>query len=90
MAPEMCHVNFRGDLFDPKGELCLQGQRFWRDGTVDEAVAIMKRRFDAAKGTEYEPTQERMDAMLAEIRNGTSSEFRPGWPMLDDNLPTIG
>lgn len=85
-APELYHVNFQGDIYDPKGELRLLGQRFWRDGTVDEAIAIMQRRFAAAKGTEIEPSQEQIDRMIAEIRDGTSTSFRPGWPFLDNNL----
>jgi hypothetical protein len=82
-APTLYHANFRGDIYDPTGELCLQGQRFWRDGTVDEALSIMQRRFDQARGTPYEPSPDDVERMLSNIRAGTDTSFRPGWPMLD-------
>lgn len=45
-APTLSHDRWTEDRYAPDHKLHL-GQRFWRDGTPDEAEAIMHRRLDA-------------------------------------------
>jgi hypothetical protein len=62
------------------------GQGVWRDGTPDEAEAIMRCRIESCKGTSYECDAEREALLVNAVRNppaGEPSEFAPGWPMLD-------
>ena len=63
----------------------ISGQRFWRDGTPDEAEAFMRRRIEKMKGTEWEVTDpEYMAQLIATARDPSqSSEFQKGWPFLD-------
>jgi DNA-directed RNA polymerase subunit RPC12/RpoP len=55
------------------------GQRIWRDGTQQEAVAILTRRFASLKERNYVVPDEVQGQMLAEI-GLPSSEFQKGWP----------
>ncbi len=74
------HVDWRADVrarhYQP-----VKGERIWRDGTPEEARAIVTRRLESARGTEWE----RPESEWAEIIDSivTSSEFQPGWPMLE-------
>lgn len=78
----LSHVVWSSDTPAPDHKLHPR-QRFWRDGTKEEAVAIMRARIDSCKGTQFEvKTQERVDEILASIDDATG-EFQPGWPMLD-------
>lgn len=75
------HTNFKGDVFNDKHEL-HRGQRFFRDGTPDEAVSIIKRRighfFDIGMAVPI-VVQEKL---LHDAQN-TEGEWRKGWPMID-------
>lgn len=75
------HINWRGDVHAPEHKL-HRGQRFWRDGTPDEAETIMRRRLEKSKET-YPCPPEVAERLIAEARDGTSDEFRRGWPMID-------
>jgi hypothetical protein len=75
----MTHVEWHLDVYRP-GYLLAEGERYFADGTVDEAQAILRRRIDKCKGTEYEVAEEDVPALLASV--GSSGEFQAGWPML--------
>ena len=75
------HVNWALDEFAPKHKL-IPGQRFWRDGTADEAEAIIRRRIKQLKDR-YPLEKEDEERLIAECRNGKNHEFHPGWPWLD-------
>lgn len=85
------HAYFGSDVFAPDHKLRV-GQRYWRDGTPDEAAFYMQQRINRCVGTEWECTQ----AMAAELigiarsgESGESSEFGKGWPMLDIYMPPL-
>jgi hypothetical protein len=59
----------------------IKYQKFWRDGTKDEALAIMHRRFEL-----YPTDEDTMQTILGEIEKGRSMEFPKGWPYLDVHL----
>ncbi|MBK8199192.1 MAG: hypothetical protein IPK75_12585 [Acidobacteria bacterium] len=77
----LLHCDFRGDVYAP-GHALNRGQRFWRDGTPEEAEAIMRRRFEMMRA-EYPIAPERAEEIVRQIRDGTCTEFRPGWPTID-------
>lgn len=78
---DLMHVSWHADTFAPEHKL-HKGQRFWRDGTADEAEAIMRRRIDQAKGSKYPIPQSHIDSLIKMARDQTG-EFQKGWPMLD-------
>jgi hypothetical protein len=82
----MTHIIGR-DEYAPNHRL-LPFQRFWRDGTPEEAALIMRERIHLSKGTEYEVTDQRAADLIEMARTGKSHEFQQGWPMLDVELPT--
>lgn len=77
----MNHVEWRQDEPAPDHKL-KHGQRFWRDGTPDEAEAIMRRRVEQAKGTHWAATPDVVAELIKSAREG-EGEFQKGWPMLD-------
>lgn len=77
------HVNWKGDVYAP-GHKLHRHQRFWRDGTPDEAEQIMRRRIEKSKGTAYECPPDHAAELIKSARDGID-EFRPGWPMLESN-----
>lgn len=79
--PTLTHGAWTTDIRAPQHPLHI-GQRFWRDGTPDEAAAIMNARLDSCIGTVYEVTPERRELILKEVRSG-GTEFQAGWPFLD-------
>jgi hypothetical protein len=77
------HVEWHNDTPAPDHKL-IPGQRFWRDGTPDEAEAIMRRRIEKAKGTQWEAGPETVAQLIKAARDESDeSEFRKGWPVLD-------
>ena len=79
----MTHVEWHNDTPSPHHKP-IPGQRFWRDGTPDEAEAIMRRRIEKAKGTRWEADPETAAKLIKSARDESDeSEFRKGWPMLD-------
>lgn len=79
----MSHVEWHSDMPAPNHKLTI-GQNFWRDGTPDEAEAIMRRRIEKAKGSQWEATPKMAEALIKNARDESDeSEFRKGWPTLD-------
>lgn len=85
---ELMHIDFRADHRVPEHKL-HPFQKFWRNGTKAEALAILERRFEmfAASG---QPCPEEVKASLIAQLDGPSegrSEFADGWPTLDIFIP---
>lgn len=86
----LMHSNFHNDFFN-KDHVLNPNQKFWRDGTPDEAVEIIRKRYESFKGTEWEKNDLEIELILVDVKradNGEDShwhEFRKGWPMLDAN-----
>lgn len=79
----MSHVEWQADAPAPNHKLTV-GQRYWRDGTPDEAEAIMRRRIEKSKGTRWEAGPEMVAKLIKAARDESDEgEFRKGWPMLD-------
>ena len=79
----MHHVDWHLDAFAPTHRP-QKYQRFFRDGTADEAEAIMRRRI--ARGVEQgAPMTPEYEAQLLEHARSDSagSEFQKGWPTVD-------
>lgn len=74
------HVDWQRDTYAPDHKP-HRGQRFWRDGTPDEAEAIMRRRI-ASLSDEHPVDKDREAELIKYAREG-EGEFRKGWPMLD-------
>lgn len=74
------HVDWRRDVYAPDHRL-HRGQRFFRDGTPDEAEAIMRRRIEVNRD-KYPIDEEYAARLIKEARDGASSEFQKGWPKL--------
>ncbi|MEE4016114.1 hypothetical protein V1T76_28940 [Roseibium sp. FZY0029] len=82
--PNLRHVNWQHDVYAPEHKLQI-GQRFWRDGTPDEAEAIMRRRIEQEQNTcSLKPKI--AEELIQSIRDGaTDYKFRNGWPIIDQN-----
>jgi len=83
----MFHVEWQRDEPAPDHKL-FTGQRFWRDGTPEEAETIMRRRIERSKGIQCDPSPELAAKLIQSARTGDSDEFRKGWPMLDVHRQT--
>lgn len=83
----MNHIDWRGDLYAPAYKPS-PGERFFRDGTPDEAAAIMQRRIDMTRD-QYPVTPEYERELVEGARNAHATgdqnfhEFQKGWPTLD-------
>lgn len=78
----MRHVDWSLDVRETDHKPLI-GQKIWRDGTPDEAEAIMRRRLEKVKGTQWAPTPEIADKLIKSARDAApESEFHKGWPML--------
>lgn len=75
------HVSWEQDLRKPDWQLRM-GQRFFRDGTPDEAVEIMRKRIAVMQDLDPLP-QHRIDELLRDTKEGRVHEFRSGWPSID-------
>lgn len=75
------HVNWRGDVLAPDHQL-KPGDRFWRDGTHEEAREIMRQRIEMCRGTAYERSEADNQRMVEECVDW--DDFQSGWPMLDE------
>lgn len=83
----MNHVDWQADEYAPNHKL-HRGQRFWRDGTPDEAEAIMRRRIESMRDQYPLPPEEEERLIrgardAAETADDNFHEFQKGWPMLD-------
>lgn len=75
------HENWPDDVYAPNHKP-HKGQRFWRDGTPDEAEAIMRRRFESMKD-QWPITPDYAEELVRKAREGSlTGDFQPGWPML--------
>lgn len=75
------HVDWHLDQHTP--EHCLfKGQRFWRDGTADEAIAIIERRIERFAEAGRPVPDEIAKRLLRDARL-LSGEWQAGWPALD-------
>jgi hypothetical protein len=77
------HAMWSRDRYMPEHKLHPR-QRFWRDGTPDEAEAIMRDRIEAFRA-EYPTTPEEEADLIRRAREGKESEFQSGWPMLSEH-----
>jgi len=77
----MVHGEWSLDVYAPNHQL-HEGQRFWRDGTLEEAAAMVQHRFSMVPSRQV-PSIEKQACMLADVRAGKWAEFAPGWPQLD-------
>lgn len=75
------HADWHLDEYAPN-HAPFKGQRFWRDGTPDEAEDIMRRRIERMKGS-WPITEQQAAELIKRCRDGEESEFRRGWPMID-------
>ena len=91
----MFHAEFYNDKQDEWYKL-NKLQKYWRDGTVEEAIEIIRKRLENADGTDWEKTKEEKEKMILDVGNHACkphtdypdgnhswSEFQKGWPMLD-------
>ena len=78
------HWRFDLDKYSPNYEL-LNGQRYWRDGTKEEAIELLHRRFDIFAGRGQPVPIEVKNSMLLDLEKPSSErrEFQDGWPQLD-------
>lgn len=86
-SESMNHVDWQNDIYAPDFKPAT-GQRFFRDGTPDEAANIMQRRINTMRD-QYPTTQEREAELIEGARNAAETggesfhEFKAGWPTLD-------
>lgn len=82
MGSPMLHIAWQADkrlpAFTP-----WRGMRIFRDGTLEEARAIMRRRIESCRGTEYACSPEQAEELLARVSD-QDGEFRRGWPMVEE------
>lgn len=78
----MDHVNWHDDACVPDHKL-KTGQKFWRDGTPDDAEAIMRRRIEQSKGGRWAAPPEIIPELIRAARDDKEGEFQKGWPMLE-------
>lgn len=81
---QMLHTNWGGDFYAPQHKP-KPGERFWRDGTPDEAEVIMRKRIESMRG-KYPTTPEYEAELIKSCRDGSEGEFQAGWPMLSTTL----
>jgi hypothetical protein len=79
MGSPMLHVEWHLDQVMPDFTP-WPGMRIFRDGSVEEARDIMRRRLESAKGTEYELPPEKWDEL---IEHAVIDSFQPGWPKIE-------
>lgn len=77
----MLHVDWERDVRVPDYKP-RPGQGFWRDGTPDEAEAIIRKRVEQWKD-EYPIPTATLEALIKASREGKEGEFRTGWPTLE-------
>lgn len=75
------HVDWGRDAPAPAHQLSL-GQRFFRDGTPEEAIAIIERRIVNSERSGH-PVPDDIAASLRESARLLKEEWRQGWPKLD-------
>lgn len=78
----LLHVDWQKDQYAPDHKL-LRGQRFWRDGTPDEAESIMRKRIELYRKDFPQSPEEEAELILSARNGSAEGEFRTGWPRLD-------
>ncbi len=78
--PTLLHVDWHADVCAPDHKP-HRGQRFWRDGTPDEAEAIMRRRIERMQTTH--PIEPDYAAQLIQHARDGEGEFQKGWPTIE-------
>lgn len=78
------HVDWDLDKRSPKHELNFR-QRFWRDGTKEEALIIFSQRMKAFKAAGNTPKEGYEKQVLCDINKSSSVYFPSGWPYLEVN-----
>lgn len=82
----MNHIAWQNDLYLPD-HAPMPGQRYFRDGTPDEAAEIMAKRIELFKD-KFPVTPEKKQELIEGARNAHKTgdanfhEFQKGWPML--------
>lgn len=79
----LTHVDWHRDTYAPD-HAPHRGQRFFRDGTPEEAEAIMRARIEKLRG-QYPLSPEQVEQYCREAREGTDGTYRKGWPAIDRN-----
>ena len=77
---DLQHVDWHDDVYAPN-HVPHWGQGIWRDGTPDEAEAIMRRRVDAYPARDGEEAARIEAAIKAAREPSEHGEFQKGWPM---------
>lgn len=83
-GPSLQHWRWELDEYAPEHEL-RDGQRFWRDGTVEEARASLERRFAHFEKIGQPTPLDVRASMLTDLEKPSKDrwEFKDGWPYLD-------
>ncbi len=76
----LMHERFDLDEYAPN-HILAKDQRFWRDGTRDEAIAIVKKRAENSLAAGRPIPQAIFDALLADAEAGRGTWVK-GWPIL--------
>lgn len=76
----MNHVNWAQDEFRP-AHRPADGDRYFRDGILEEARAIMRRRIDTMRA-DYPLDAAEEAELIASVGRDGDLEFRKGWPHL--------
>lgn len=79
---DLYHVDWQKDECSPEHKL-HRGQRFFRDGTPEDAVTIIQRRIVSSKKAKQSVPDEIATKLLHDAENGTGEWDHKGWPMLD-------
>lgn len=74
------HVEFYRDTPAPDHRL-NKGQRYFADGTAEDAVRIIERRIESFKAAGLEPPAEILQSIRRSAKEQTD-EWLPGWPKL--------
>lgn len=77
----LLHVEWQRDEHAP-GHKLRRHQRYFRDGTQAEALAHIDKMYERSQGGDYPMPLDVKGHLIAQVRDGTSSDFRPGWPKL--------
>ncbi len=67
----------------------VPGERFFRDGTPEEAVRLMTERLDRFAEQGHIAPPEVREACIAAARDG-ESEWAPGWPLIAEHPEAVG
>jgi len=77
---DMSHIEMYLDEYAPNHKLRI-GQKFWRDGTPDEAQKIIESRIENFRDS-YPISDEKKAELIADVRLNWLDGFNP-WPELD-------